>query len=216
MIFIDHLSLKSCLLTYRLVRRDKQSGAENHIQVLDPIKNSFYSWLLRKGMRLCGIAISEAEFYAGHLRTRDSENVWTAAQKALYQIAYKAAGRTVYKSKVLTDLNEQWGQNTIILYLSKYLFRVAGYSGHHTVFKILIADALSRDQGGNQNHLVLGLPLCFTPDLFEDIRGLLNLSTYSIKEWSIKKTRLSVLLLISFVSLNRLLKRISRIFQPKP
>lgn len=216
MIFIDHLSLKSCLLALSLVRRDKQSGAVNHIQVLDPIKNSFHSWLLRKGMRICGISISEAEFYAGHLRTKEGENVWTAAQKALNQIAYEAARRTVDKSNVLTALNEQWGRNTVLLYLSKYFFISAGRGGHHTVFKILIADALSRDKVSEKHHLVLGLPSGFKSDLFEDIRGTLTLSTYPIKVWSIKKTRMSVLLLITFVSIKRFLKRIASIFQPKP
>jgi len=74
MIFIDHLSLKSCLLVLRIVRRNKHSGAVKRVQVLDPIKNSFYSWLLRKGMCLFGITTSEAEFYAGHLRTSGGEN----------------------------------------------------------------------------------------------------------------------------------------------
>ncbi len=215
MIFIDHLSLKSCLLSLRLVRRDKNLGSVVSVQVLNPIKNSFHSRLLRKCMRLLAIEVSEAEFYAGHLRTKEGENVWTAAQTALNHVAYNSARRTVDKSNVLTALNEQWDRNTILLYLSKYFFRSAGYRGHHTIFKILIADALSRDQGGKKHHLVLGLPLGFTPDLFEDIGGILNLSTYSIKEWSIKKTRLSVLLLITFVSLKRFLKRTVSIFQSK-
>lgn len=216
MIFIDCLSLKSCLLSLKLARRDKNLGSVVNVQVLNPIKNSFHSRLLRKGMRLFAIEVSEAEFFAGHLRTKEGENVWTAAQNTLNHVAYKAARRTVNKSNILTALNEHWGRNTILLYLSKYFFRSAGYYGHHTIFKILIADVLSRDQGGKRHHLVLGLPLGFTPDLFEDIRGPLNLCTYSIKDWSIKKTRLSVLLLITFVSLKRFLKRTASIFQPKP
>lgn len=216
MIFIDRLSLKSCLLAFRLVRTDKQSGKENCIQVLDPVKNSFTSRMLRKGMRLCGVAVSEAEFYAGHLRTREGENVWNAAQNALNQIAFNAAEKTLNESKVLSSFNQQWGRNTILLYLSKYFYRITGYGGHHTIFKILIADALSRNKDGEKHHLVLGLPSGFESDLFEDIRGPLNLYTYSIKEWSIKKTRLSVLLLITYVSLKRFLKRTVSIFKPKP
>jgi len=216
MIFIDSLTLKSCLLAYRILRVQKVSSEKKCIHVLDRINNSFKSWLLQKGMRLWSIDVQEAKFYAGHLRTRDGKNIWIAAQNALGKIAFDAVEKSLAGSKLLSALNLEWGQNTILLYLVKYFFRVAGYEGHHTIFKILVADALSRDKKGEKPHLVLGLPKGFTPDLFKDIGNDLNLSTYSITEWSIRKTRLSVLLLITFVSLKRFLKRVANMFQLKP
>jgi hypothetical protein len=216
MIYIDELSLKTCLIAHKLVRAEKNHGIQHNVQVLDPIKKSLFSWFLQKGMRLFGISLYEAKFFAGYLRTKNGDSIWHTAKSILFNIAHEVAKKTINSSKDLFDLNEQWGRNTLLLYLSKIYYRVAGYGEHHTIFKILIADALSRDTGGEEHHLILGLPEGFTPDLIENIGEDLNLSTYSIKEWSIRKTRLSVLLLISYVSLNRLLNQISRIFQPKP
>lgn len=216
MIYIDQLSLKTCLIAHKLLKVEKNNSVHHIVQVLDPIKNSLFSYFLQKGMRLFGISLHEAKYFAGDLRTRNGESMWHAAQIVLFNIAHKAAKKTIYNSKVLFDLNEQWGRNTLLLYLSKSYYRIAGYGGHHTIYKILIADALSRDAGGEKHHLILGLPKGFTHDLIKDIGVDLNLSTYSIKELSIRKSRLSVLLLISFVSLNRLLKQITRIFQPQP
>ena len=215
MIFIDRFSLKSCMLAYRLVLANNLPGEENCIHVLDPIEKSNTARQLLGLLRLRNIDVKEAEFYAGHLRTSDGENLWTAAQKALGQIAFNTAQKSLTGSKVLSALNEKVGRNTILLYLTRYFFRVAGYKGHHTIFKILVTDALSRDKDGEKHHLILGMPTGFIPDLFEGIRGELKLSTYSIKEWSIKNTRLSGLLLICYVSLKWFLKRAASIFQPK-
>ena len=59
-------------------------------------------------MHICGVTISEAEFYAGHLCTKNGENVWIRAERALYKIAYIAAKRSLEKSKLFYELNEAW------------------------------------------------------------------------------------------------------------
>jgi len=204
-------------MAYKLVRAEKNHGIQQSVQVLDPIKNSPLSWLLQIGMRLLGISFYEAAFFAGNLRTRNNENLWLAAQhSSLDQIAFNVAKKTINRSKIVSVLNETWGRNTILLYLAKYYYRVAAYAGHRTVFKILIADALSRNKRNETHHLVLGLPAGYTLDLFEEISAPLNLQTYSLREWSLKKNRLSVLLLIMFIALKRFLNRTVNIFQPKP
>ena len=96
MIFIDNLSLKSCYLAFKLVRSKKNMGNVDYIQVLDPIKKNLYTWFLLKGMRICGINISEAKFYAGHLYI-DGENIWQKAQVALNEIALIAAKKSLEK-----------------------------------------------------------------------------------------------------------------------
>ncbi len=171
MIYIDCLSLKSCLQAKRLVQEENLSGEGVCIQVLDPIKKDFKSWLLQKVMQLLSIDVQEAVFYCGHMRTRDGENIYTAASKVLSQIAYNTAESTMSKSKTFTALNHEWGNNTIFLCLAKHFYRIAEYMGHCTVHKIMIADALSRDRVDERHHLVLGLPVGFTPESFEQIRG---------------------------------------------
>jgi len=216
LIYIDQLSFKTSVLAYKLIKTEKIHGIQQSVQVLDPIKNTPLTWILQKGMRLFGISLSEAVFFSGDLRTKDGFSIFVTAKNFLIKIAYKAAERTINGSKILSVLNKEWGRNTILLYLSRCFWISAGYAGHHTIFKILVADALSRNHGDDEHYLVLGLPGGFTADLLEDIGGSLNLSTYSLKEWSIGKNRLSVLLLIIYISIKRFLKRTTHIFQSKP
>lgn len=216
MIYIDRLSLKSCLQANRLILANNLSGGGACIQVLDPIKKNFKSWLLLKGMQLLGIDVQEAVFFSGHLRTRDGENIYTATSKALNQIAYNVAESTISESKVFSALNHEWGKNTIFLCLAKHFYRIAEYVGHCTVHKIMIADALSRDITDEIHYLVLGLPAGFTSESFGQIREQLDLHTYSLREWSLKNNRISVLLLMAYVAFNRLLKHSASIFHTQP
>jgi hypothetical protein len=217
MIFVDKLSLKSCLHVRRIFLDWDKPQQEKSIDVLDAIPKNIKTMLLIKGLWLCGIKVHEAEFYAGHLRTRDGNNVWTAAQTELNDISFKAAKRCLLESKVIDTLNRDWRRNTVLLFLAKYFFNVAGYGGHHTIFKIMIAEALSRDRVNKAHHMILGLPVGFKPQMFEKIKGSLHLHTYLLRnKWSIRNNRLSVLLLITYVWLNRLMKTISSILQLKP
>ena len=216
MIYIGHLSIKNSILAYKLVRAEKKHGIQQSVQVLDPIKKTLFSWIIIKGMRGLGISIKEAEFFSGDLRTKDGDSVYISSKNILIKIALQAAESTINGSKILSSLNEEWGRNTILLYLSKYFWNVSRVGGHHIIFKILIADALSIEQRDDKHHLILGLPMGITPDFLADISQNLSLNTYSIKEYSIRKTRLSVLSLIVYVGLKRLLKRTISIFQSKP
>ena len=197
---------------WRLFRDWDQPQQEKSINVLDAIPKNIKNRLLIKGLWLCGIKVQEAEFYAGHLRTREGLNVWTASEKALNQIAYNAAEACLKKSKFLTKVNENWGRNTIQLNLVKYFVAVTRYGGHQTILKILVADVLSCSKGYEKNHLLLCLPSYFTTSLFDDIRGHLELHTYSLRKWSLRNTRLSVLMLIAYVGL----KHLQKYFQCKP
>ena len=167
-------------------------------------------------MGLWGIAVHEANFFAGNLRTRDGENVWTASEKALGQIAMNTAGKFLEDSMVLSRLNQVWGRNTIKLSMAKYFTSEMRYGGKHTVFKIIVSQALFQDQNSEKNYLIIGLPEGFTVELFEDIRGSLLLHEYLLRKWSLKNNRLSVLMLIIYIGLKRLLKRTASILQPKP
>jgi hypothetical protein len=215
-IFVDKLSLKSCLHVRRIFRDWDKPQQEKSINVLDALPKNIKTMLLIKGLWLCKIKVQEAEFYAGHLRARDGENVWIAAKDELSGIAFNAAKRCLLESKVFDTLNRDWGRNTVLLFLTKYFFKVAGYGGHHTIFKVMIAEALSRDRVNEAHHLILGLPVGFKPEMLENIKGSLHLHTYLLHKWSIRNNRLSVLMLITYVGFRRFLKSVLSLFHPNP
>ena len=156
MIFLDELSFRACLKVTSIYISNYKEFKTNKIRVLDPIHANLRTYTLSAFLRLVGIKVQETEFFTGDLRTETGENLWMAARNALVPISYKVAKKTIDKSKALTLLNKQWKRNTILLFLAKYFFRSAGYGGHHTIFKIMIADALSREQRNKKHYLVLG------------------------------------------------------------
>ena len=184
MIFVDRLSLTTCFLVLRLLHKNKKN--RRTVQVLDPIKSTVLSWLIKYWMQLFSVEVNEARFDAGNLYTKDGKSVWLEAQNLLTEISYRAAKNVISDSKALSDLTGQWNSNSVFLYLNKYLYSYAGYSGHRTVFKILIADALSGELADNSNHLILGLPPGYTSDTLEGISRTIDISYYSIRNWSIK------------------------------
>ena len=215
MIYIDQLSIRTSFRAYKLARKQYGSIDKNDIKVLDPIKNSPFLLALKKWWRLFGISFSEAEFFAGHQRTSDGESVWISAQNTLYEVAYKAAKKAIDDSTTLSNLNDSWGRNTLLLSLSKYFYGIAGNTGYNTLLKLMVADSISRNNGYKKNQLILGLPLGFTKDFIENMCDSINLHTYSIRECSITKNRISIILLIAFVGLKRLQKQIIVRFKPK-
>ena len=71
----------------------------------------------------------------------------------------------------------------------------------------MISDILGGNEDKQTRHLVLGLPSGFDAGLFKRISDSVNLYDYSIKKWSIKDSRISVLLLIFFIGLRKAYKR---------
>ena len=142
MIFVDRLSLTTCFLVFRLLRKNKKN--RRTVQVLDPMKSTVLSWLIKYWMQLFSVEVNEARFDVGNLYTKDGKSVWFEAKNLLTEISYRAAKNVISNSKALSNLTGQWNSNSVFLYLNKYLYSYASYSWHRTVFKILIADALSR------------------------------------------------------------------------
>ena len=213
MIFVDRLSLTTCFLVFRLLRKNKKN--RRTVQVLDPMKSTVLSWLIKYWMQLFSVEVNEARFDVGNLYTKDGKSVWFEAKNLLTEISYRAAKNVISNSKALSNLTGQWNSNSVFLYLHKYLYSYAGYSGHRTVFKILIADALSQELSDNSNHLILGLPLGYTSDTLEGISRTIDVSYYSIRNWSIKSFRLSVFLLIIFFVFKKIKYQVLSKFKEK-
>jgi hypothetical protein len=217
LIFIDNLSVTTCIIVVKLFRKASNFDRQQTVSVfvLDPINKSLISSLLIKSMGLFGFSISEAEFFSGDLRTEDGHSIYTKAKILLTDISFKAAENTTNASKFLFYLNNLWGRNTILHYLARCYFLSAWLNENHTIFKILVANALSRDTREDNPQLVLGLPAGFTPDLFENIDIIPQLYTYKIKNFSIRSTRMSALFLIIYYKLTNYLKSSANIFPYK-
>lgn len=197
MIFIDRLSFKSSQMVLRLIRSNKDYRLVKNVNVLDPIKYTFSSWIIKLWMRLYSIKVNETIFVAGDLFTNNGLNVWQEAKNISVDIDYKTSKRVITESKALSRLSEHWEKNKILLCIYKY-FWLNHHIKHRTVKKILVADALSREYESNVNHLILSLPTCYNIDDFKHIDKKIKISFYPSREWSIKSTRLSVLLLIFY------------------
>ena len=106
MIFVDRLSLTTCFLVLRLLHKNKKN--RRTVQVLDPIKSTVLSWLIKYWMQLFSVEVNEARFDAGNLYTKDGKSVWLEAQNLLTEISYRAAKNVISDSKALSDLTGQW------------------------------------------------------------------------------------------------------------
>ena len=60
MIFVDRLSLTTCFLVFRLLRKNKKN--RRTVQVLDPMKSTVLSWLIKYWMQLFSVEVNEARF----------------------------------------------------------------------------------------------------------------------------------------------------------
>jgi hypothetical protein len=217
MIFIDTVSIMGCFLVWRLVRETGFSQDQNRVQVLslDPISSSYKARLLVQGMRLCKLQIEEVDFFAGSLKTQQGESVWIAAKDLSAKIAFKEAEVCLTESKTLKGLNKEWGRKSIQLFIAEQIFHAIDYSGTRTVFKVLVADALSRDAGSTQAHLILGIPAIVTQESIVKVRNSLDLHTYQLQKWSAIINRVLIVFAISAVGFKRLIKRIFVRSQPK-
>ena len=202
-------------MAWRLTREIGLTQERERVQVLDPIPSSWKARLLIQAMRLCNLQIEEAEFFVGHLKTRQGESVWAAAMGLSIEIAFKEAENCLVKSKTLKSLNKEWERNSIQLFIAEQIFHTIGFSGTRTVHKVLVADALSQAAGSTQTHLILGIPAIVTQEYIAKVRNSLDLHTYQLQKWSAIINRVFIVFVISAVGLKRLIMRIFVRFQPK-
>jgi hypothetical protein len=111
-IYLDKLSLASA---WRLFWIKKLKN----IIVLDKIKTQqkIWSWILL----VKGVNISEADFFAGSLKSADGESVRYKARRLCGEIALKSAKKIIEKNPEINRLNNQFKSNTIQLYIAKQL-----------------------------------------------------------------------------------------------
>ena len=110
-------------------------------------------------MSLLGIKVTQAKFFAGHLKTSSGETVWVAAFHWAQEISHKAADEVVESSSFLSNLNNAWGRNTIRLHLAKSIWNSMLDAG----MRVFVASALAKEAGEERAVVLLIRPTDFPP-----------------------------------------------------
>lgn len=156
-IYLDELTLSAFWTLLRMRSLTK-------VIVLEKIRarQKFWCWLLTKK----GVHVTEAAFFAGHLRTGDGESVRFASRRVAGQIALIAAKDIVESEPTIRSLNEEYGRNTIRLFIAKLLQAYINY----WPLRAMVAQALAAP---NQPDVWLRAPALFDAKfLAETIHGV--------------------------------------------
>src|SRR3990167_570050 len=179
-IYLDELTLSAswALLWMRSVTK---------VMVLEKIsaRQKFLCWLFTKK----GIHITEANFIAGHLRTDDEESVRFASQRIAGQLALNVAQDIVKSELTIYSLNEEYGRNTISLYIAKCLQRYIDY----WPLRALVAKALASP---DQLEVWLRAPMLFDVKFLDEMISGINLHFYRTIDFSSIKLLFSCIIKI--------------------
>lgn len=205
LLFCDQLTLGACIGLLRLRPKWAEESAPARVRVLDPIPAGAALWraiLERRDLR-----VEEAQFFAGHLRTPNGEAVRLAARRASYDLAFHAAERLVARSDLLRRLNREWERNTILLHLARSCWTAA----ERLALRVMVADALARQEGQGAACLLLQRSELFDPDSYRHLASHLTLHHYCgpplPKDWQLRR-RLRPLVWWMGVSLREMLGRL--------
>ncbi len=162
-VFLDKLTIASFWYIFW------QKSNEN-IVVLDSISPRYkiLVWLLLRK----GVEVNQADFFAGHLRTKNGENVRRAFRKLSGELAIKAAEGILANSPKLSYLNGYYGRNTILLFISKQLFVYVEYYSS----RMLVAQALANN---SQDVVLLEKPYLFDRLILKDYLSDINIDFYN-------------------------------------
>ncbi|MCC7418363.1 MAG: hypothetical protein IT176_14600 [Acidobacteria bacterium] len=122
-----------------VVRAARLAGTRRiEIRELDRPVRSLSRLALVTALRLAGISVSEARFFAGDLRTASGESVFLAARRATTAVAFRAVSDAMQAVPRLARLDADYGRHSIRLFLSRMIWMRV----EHQVRQCLVADAL--------------------------------------------------------------------------
>jgi hypothetical protein len=113
-----------------------------------------------------GLEVSEINFIAGHMKSVEGNNLWFSAQDKLTSVVSESAPNYLRKTKLGNFLTRTWREDVLSLYLARCYNASAGYTGHHTMLTVLVAEMVARTErkstteelSGGQTELIIGLP----------------------------------------------------------
>jgi len=110
--YLDELTLAATwgLLRHRGLKR---------VSVLEGLKRRQRLWRWVFGRN--GVCVSEASFFAGHLKTEEGEAVRIRGFRLAGQIALRAAKQVVQSTRQLNSMNTAYGRNTVELFIARQL-----------------------------------------------------------------------------------------------
>ena len=139
--------------------------------VLDHIKFNILTFFFIKTTNL---KIKEADFIAGNLLDKKGESVYLSSRKLTSKLAIKAANNIISNNKVLYNLNLNYGNNTIKLFISKYLTNKIEYF----VTRCLVVRAVN-DKSDKKITLYIKNTDVFNSDLIDEEFSDINIIYYS-------------------------------------
>lgn len=158
MIIVDKITLTTFFIILKILIKNKFEKVEIRIIENNNSKllfNIFY-FLTKK----LDINTKILKFYAGHCYTKKNENIWTKARHIMEEISFEIAKKEIRKKNWVFNLNNYWGKNTILLFLSKFFFEKIEYQ-KFTITKFLIADSFIRETENNNKILIIERPRYF-------------------------------------------------------
>ncbi len=140
----------------------------SELWLLDGPPNTVRARLIAQLLTLVGVQWKEARFFAGHLRTPSREAVRPAARRLAFRMASDAATELLVHSSLLSRLNQEWGRNTLTLFLARRLWPAA----ERVALRALVAEALARQRGGGAR-VMLTWPVEL-PQLLSTLSGAMS------------------------------------------
>ena len=173
-IYCDRLTFRVCVELVRLRLEGLLGNRSPNAQILDPVSSGIWARTLVALMKLIGVNIDEAQFFAGHLKSTTGGALSITASHWAHDSSYEAADRVIESSPFLSELNTRWGRNTIRLHLTRRIWVSLQDSGR----RILVASALTRESGEEKAVVLVTRPNDFDPSFLIELGSNLEVRFY--------------------------------------
>ena len=162
--YVDKINLFSiCVLVF--------SSNINEIKVLEKQR---LSWIYRLILSFKRIKVSEANFIAGQLLTKDLECVYISSRRLAGKLSLDYSEKIISNYKYFYDLNINYGRNTIKLYISKHLQLII----ESWIVKAMVVRELNNENSFNLN-LIISKPNIFDSKILDKSFSDINFIYYS-------------------------------------
>ena len=143
----------------------------NEIKVLEEQR---LSWIYRLILSFKRIKVSEANFIAGQLLTKDLECVYISSRRLAGKLSLDYSEKIISNYNYFNDLNSNYGRNTIKLYISKHLQLII----ESWIVKAMVVRELNNENSYNLN-LIISKPNIFDSNILNKSFSDINFIYYS-------------------------------------
>ncbi len=159
-IYCDRLTPISCAKIIRVSWRSMTfRNRQREVQVLDSLPRNGRTIFLRFMLHGLGYSVCEADFHTGHLPGPNGQSIASAAAYASNEIAFQATVSMLEHSNSISQLNNDWGRNTIFMWIAQSLQR----QSKRVTLHFMVAEAL-RWKISDESHLIIHHPFPLDPN----------------------------------------------------